>query len=47
MDSSYPDIRKIINTCQLNSSKGVLKVDVNTILESDIKMKIRYYEIQE
>lgn len=40
VDSSYPDIRKIINTCQLNSSKGVLKVDVNTILESDIKMKI-------
>lgn len=40
IDSSYPDIRKIINTCQLNSSKGVLKVDVNSILENDIKVKV-------
>ena len=40
IDSSYPDIRKIINTCQLNSSKGELKVDVSNILSSDIKIKI-------
>lgn len=40
IDSSYPDIRKIINTCQLNSSKGVLKVDIGSILDSDIKIKI-------
>ena len=40
IDSSYPDIRKIINTCQLNSSKGTLKVDTNSILDSDIKSKI-------
>ena len=40
IDSSYPDIRKIINTCQLNSSKGVLKVDVANIMNSDIKIKI-------
>ena len=40
IDSSYPDIRKIINTCQLNSSKGVLKVDVTNIMNSDIKIKI-------
>ena len=40
VDSSYPDIRKIINTCQLNSTKGVLKVDVNSILDSDVKIKV-------
>ena len=40
IDSSYPDIRKIINTCQLNSSKGILKVDVSNIMNSDIKIKI-------
>ena len=40
IDSSYPDIRKIINTCQLNSAKGVLKVDVASILDSDIKIKV-------
>jgi DNA polymerase III delta prime subunit len=40
IDSSYPDIRKIINTCQLNSSKGTLKVDTNSILDSDIKSKM-------
>jgi len=40
IDTSYPDIRKIINTCQLNSSKGVLKLDTNSILDSDVKNKI-------
>jgi len=40
IDSSYPDIRKIINTCQLNSSKGVLKVDVANIIDGDIKVKL-------
>ena len=40
IDSSYPDIRKIINTCQLNSSKGILKVDVSNIMNSDIKIKL-------
>jgi replication factor C small subunit len=40
VDSSYPDIRKIINTCQLNSSKGVLKIDTGSIVNSDIKVKI-------
>ena len=40
IDSSYPDIRKIINTCQLNSSKGKLKVNVGTIIENDYKQKI-------
>jgi DNA polymerase III delta prime subunit len=40
IDAGYPDIRKIINTCQLNSIKGVLKVDTQNLLENDYKMKI-------
>lgn len=40
IDASYPDIRKVINTCQLNSNKGVLKVDVQNLLENDYKMKV-------
>ena len=40
IDAGYPDIRKVINTCQLNSHKGELKVDVQNLLENDYKMKI-------
>ena len=40
IDSSYPDIRKIINTCQLNSSKGILKLDTASIMDSDTKTKV-------
>lgn len=40
IDSSYPDIRRIINTCQMNSIKGELKVDVQDILENDYKQKV-------
>src|SRR5210317_2238363 len=40
IDASYPDIRKIINTCQLNSIKGELQVDVQNILENDYKQKV-------
>lgn len=40
IDTGYPDIRKIINTCQLNSVKGILKVDTKNLLENDYKMKI-------
>lgn len=40
IDSAYPDIRKIINTCQLNSIKGELKVDTQNLLENDYKSKI-------
>ena len=40
IDSSYPDIRKIINTCQLSSVKGIVKLDTNNILDSDIKTKV-------
>lgn len=36
----YPDIRRIINTCQLQSSKGELKIDKQTILQADFKNKI-------
>jgi replication factor C small subunit len=40
IDSAYPDIRKVINTCQLNSNKGKLKVDVQNLLENDYKIKV-------
>jgi DNA polymerase III delta prime subunit len=40
IDTAYPDIRKVINTCQMNCSKGVLKVDVQNLLENDYKIKV-------
>ena len=40
IDSGYPDIRKIINTCQLNSVKGELKVNTQNLLENDYKSKV-------
>ena len=40
IDSSYPDIRKVINTCQLNSTKGKLKLDTTSVIDSDIKSKV-------
>jgi replication factor C small subunit len=40
IDSSYPDIRKVINTCQLNSIKGELKLSKNDLMDSDFKNKI-------
>ena len=40
IDASYPDIRKILNTCQLNSNKGKLQLDVQNLLENDYKNKI-------
>ena len=40
IDASYPDIRKVINTCQMNSIKGVLKLDVKNLLENDYKQKV-------
>ena len=39
IDSSYTDIRKIINICQLNSSKGKLKLDTTSVIDSEIKSK--------
>jgi DNA polymerase III delta prime subunit len=40
IDSGYPDIRKIINTCQMNSIKGKLQVDTKNLLENDYKTKV-------
>jgi DNA polymerase III delta prime subunit len=40
IDSSYPDIRKIINTCQMSSIKGILKLDTKSLIENDYKVKI-------
>jgi len=40
ISSFYPDIRRGMNTCQLQSSKGELKVDKQTILQADFKNKI-------
>ena len=40
IDSAYPDVRKIINTCQMNSRKGELKIDTKRILENDYKIKV-------
>ena len=40
ISSFYPDIRRVMNTCQLQSSKGELKIDKQTILQADFKNKI-------
>lgn len=40
IDAGYPDIRKVINTCQLNSNKGKLQVDTQNLLENDYKVKV-------
>lgn len=40
VDSSYPDIRKVINTCQLNSVNGKLRIDENDVIANDYKYKI-------
>lgn len=40
ISSYYPDIRRIINTCQLQSAKGELKVDHQIMVESDFKTKL-------
>lgn len=40
INSAYPDIRKIINTCQLNASDGVLQVDVSTVIGSADGVKV-------
>lgn len=40
VDSLYPDIRKVINTCELNSTNGILKLDTTSVINSDIKSKV-------
>jgi hypothetical protein len=36
----YPDIRRVLNTIQLQCSNGTLKVDTQTALQNDFKIKI-------
>ena len=38
--SYYPDIRRILNTCQLQSAKGELKVDHAIMVESNFQTKL-------
>ena len=40
IDSYYPDIRKIINECQLSTFDSELVVDQNELIQSDYKLKI-------
>jgi len=40
VENGYPDIRKIINTCQLNSSSGVLVLDSFSINNSGYKSDV-------
>ena len=40
ISSYYPDIRRILNTCQLQSAKGELKVDKAIMIESDFRNKL-------
>ena len=40
INSYYPDIRRILNTCQLQSAKGELKVDHAIMVESNFQTKL-------
>jgi len=40
INSYYPDIRRILNTCQLQSAKGELKVDHQVMVESNFQTKL-------
>lgn len=40
VDGYYPDIRKIINTCQLACIDGVLKADAAEIVDTDFQLKL-------
>jgi replication factor C small subunit len=40
ISSYYPDIRRILNTCQLQSVKGELKVDHQIMVESNFQTKL-------
>lgn len=40
ISSYYPDIRRILNTCQLQSPKGELKVDHQIMVESNFQTKL-------
>lgn len=40
VDSTYPDLRRCINSAQLQSRKGKLKIDKQSVIESDYKLKV-------
>jgi replication factor C small subunit len=40
INSYYPDIRRILNTCQLQSAKGELKIDHKVMIESNFQTKL-------
>lgn len=40
VNSSYPDIRKIINICQQQSINGKLQLDKQTLIESNYMLKL-------
>lgn len=40
VNSYYPDIRRVLNTCQLQSRKGELKIDKQSMVEADLKTKL-------
>jgi replication factor C small subunit len=40
IDGYYPDIRKIINTCQLASNNGVLDAETADITDTDFQLKL-------
>lgn len=40
ISSYYPDIRRILNTCQLQSAKGELKLDHQSMVESNFQTKL-------
>ena len=40
VDSSYPDIRRVINSAQRNVVNGQLKLDTSSIIQNDYKLKL-------
>lgn len=40
VNAYYPDIRKIIGNCQLNSRNKILSIDTESVIESEYKLKI-------
>tara|TARA_A100001201_G_scaffold21882_1_gene24432 strand:- start:2122 stop:3036 length:915 start_codon:yes stop_codon:yes gene_type:complete len=40
IDSSYPDIRRVINSAQRNVVNGKLKLDTSSIIQNDYKLKL-------
>ena len=40
VNAGYPDIRRVINSAQRQVVDGKLKVDVNSVIQSDYKIKL-------